>query len=275
MKLTRKDIKRLASRFKYRICFFYFLRKIENKTSFILPFFPLLFYRVFPQYWSGYATQVKILGKKFVVRDLSDLMVIKETFYDECYKSLFDDLVNPTTLIDLGSFIGDASLYSQRFPKVKEVISIEPDPRNIKITKENFKINNVKNITFIPAAISGKSGFSYFNMGRESVASSLQQPKSTKRIIKVSTISLLKIMKMVKTPDIIIKSDCEGAEYDFIIQTPPKILSKIRKIIFEYHMSKKKLKDVIAHLEKAGFYTTYEDLILEPNVGMAYTHKWN
>lgn len=273
MKLTHKDIKRLACRFKYRISFFLFLRKIENKTSLIFPFFPLLFYKVFPQYWNGYTTLVKMFGKKFIVRDLSDLMVIKETFYDQCYKSLFSDLINPTTLIDLGTFIGDVTIYSQRFPKVKKVFAVEPDPRNIKISKENFKINNIKNTILIPAAISGKTGFSHFKMGRENIASSLQEPKSTKKTIKVSTISLLKIMKMVKTPDIIIKSDCEGAEYDFIMQTPPHVLSKIKHFIFEYHMGRNKLNEVITHLKKAGFDTTYEDLILEPHVGMAYTHR--
>ena len=208
-----------------------------------------------------------------MIRDLTDVLVIKETFYDQCYKSLFTDLKKPTTFIDLGSYIGDAAIYSQNFPKVKMVIAVEPDPRNIKILKKNFKLNKVKNATLITAAISGKSGYSNFNMGTECIASSLQIPKKIKRKIKVSTISLSEILHMTKTSNIVLKSDCEGAEYDFFMQTSPRVLSKIDKIIFEYHMSAKKLKEVIAHLKKAGFLTKYEDLILEPNVGMAYANK--
>ena len=68
-------------------------------------------------------------------------------------------------------------------------------------------------------------------MGRESIASSLQKPKSIRSVAKVNTISLPEVMKMVKTPDIIIKSDCEGAEYDYIIHTPLEVLVKIKNII--------------------------------------------
>ena len=266
-------LKRLVYRLSYRVSFFYFLRKIENKSTFILSFFPLLYYKLFPRMVSEYTTVVEIFGKKFCVRDLSDLMVIKETFYDQCYKYLFDGLSKPTTLIDLGSHIGDVALYSQYFPKVKKVIALEPDPRNIKILLKNIKLNNIKNVKFIPAAISGKTGEAYLNLGNESVASSLQQPKSVKSRLKVPTIALSDVMKMIKTPNIILKSDCEGAEYDFIMRTSPKVLAKINKIIVEYHMVPMKLKKVLSQLSKAGFHTTCIDLILEPNVGMAYTYR--
>ena len=129
----------------------------------------------------------------------------------------------------------------------------------------------VNNVTFIPAAISNRIGVSSFNIGDETVASSLYKPKIVKKIIKVPTTTLSEIIKLATTPNIILKSDCEGAEYDFILHSPPKVLSKISKIIFEYHMKISNLNQVIAHLKSAGFQTTYQDLILEPNVGMAYS----
>jgi len=236
-------------------------------------FFPLLFYKILPQYSGRYITKIRVFGRDFYVRDLTDLLVIKETFYDKCYLSLFENIDKPTTLLDLGSFIGDTTIYAGQFKAVKKIITVEPDPRNIRVLKLNLDVNRVKGVKLIEGAISNKTDYSYFNMGNESIASSLHTPKSIKEKIRVRTISLADILKMVTTPSIVMKSDCEGAEYDFFTKTSPKLLSKIDKIIFEYHMSTKKLRYVIRHLEKAGFKTTYKDLILEPNVGMAYANK--
>lgn len=266
-------INKLISRFNYRVSFFYFLRKIENKLKFVPPFFILLFYKLYPQLHDDYSTIIKILGTKFYVRDLTDLLVIKETFYDECYKTLFTNLKDETTLIDIGSYIGDVAIYSKKYPKIKKIIVVEPDPRNLEILKRNLKLNNLKNIEIVQSAISDTNGYAYLNLGNERIASSLLVPKSTKCRIKVPTITLSKILKLVKTKNIILKSDCEGAEYNFLISTPLKTLSRISKMIFEYHMNKRKLERVMRYLKSAGFRTTYEDLILEPNVGMAYSNK--
>lgn len=277
MKRIRKKIKcrvtKLIRRFNYRASFFLFLRKINNKSSFVKDFFPLLFLQLFPRFRDGYTALIKIYGKKFYVRDLTDILVIKETFHDQAYESLFCNLDMPTTFIDIGSYIGDATIYAQDFPLVEKIIAIEPDPRNVKILKKNLPLNKVKNVIFIEAAISGKKGYSILYLYTKHLATSLLKLKNVKEKVKVQTVSLVEILRKVKTPNVVIKSDCEGAEYDFIMNTSPSTLSKINRFIFEYHMSRRKLNEIIFHLKKAGFNTTYNDLVLEPNVGMAYVTK--
>ena len=55
--------------------------------------------------------------------------------------------------------------------------------------------------------------------------------------------------------------DCEGSEYDIILNTPIKVLRKTKAIVIEYHdpddfgIANKKytLSNLVKHLKKAGF----------------------
>lgn len=263
-----KKIRYLLSRLNYRLAFFFFLRKIENWGAFIYNFPKLLLYKLDPMRSTEEGFLVKIFGKKFWVRDLTDLLVIKETFYENCYQFLFEKLDEPTTLIDLGSYIGDVVVYAQDYKMIEQILAIEPDPRNYEFLEKNVLLNKIKNTKTIDKAISETTGEAIFRMGHEGIASSLQEPKVTKKIIKVKTVSLADIIGRAKKKKIVLKSDCEGAEFEIIMKTPLSVLRKIERMEIEYHMSKAKLRKMLARLAKAGFKFKYKDLILEKNVGM-------
>jgi hypothetical protein len=63
----------------------------------------------------------------------------------------------------------------------------------------------------------------------------------------------------------VLKLDCEGCEYELILDTPDMILEKFESIFIEYHMGYDKLKE---KLESCKFVvkTTKPTLVLTPHL---------
>lgn len=258
---------RLIPRIYYLFTILYFLlRDINNKLSFFTNIIPLL--------KGDTCIRVKLQNKwNFKIRDLYDILTLKEVFRDQIYKPLFQNLNAYTTLIDIGSYIGDTAIYAQQFVNINHVIAIEPMPDNMRFVKKNVQLNAVRNIQLIQAAVSTKKGvtdlFIHPNKGQSGF---FQYAQATRRI-KVKTITLSQIIDLIKTSSIVIKCDCEGAEYEIFLNLPLKYLSKIEKIIFEYH-NIGKLQEILARLNEAGFYTSYIKHPVEPNLGTAFAYRY-
>jgi len=85
---------------------------------------------------------------KLVVR-FSDIGNIKEIYEWRVYDYL--KLSSSSIVIDIGAHIGLFAVKVAR--KVKKVVAIEPHPENFKLLLANVRLNHLKNVTAINAAI--------------------------------------------------------------------------------------------------------------------------
>jgi FkbM family methyltransferase len=207
----------------------------------------------------------------FKVRDLYDILAIKEVFDESVYLPIFRKLKRDTTLIDIGGYIGDVAIYAKQFRKIKEVITIEPLPDNQELLKFNLKINKVKNVLVIKAAVSDRNGSKKFYIHPNKGQSSFFKYSDNVTNIRVKCMTLGKIISLVRTSNLILKCDSEGTEYEIFLNTPLKLLSRFDGIIFEYH-NDKKMKALTARLEKAGFSVKTKKHPVEPNLGIAFAY---
>jgi|SRR3989338_7987197 len=256
---------RIIPNLYYAVSLSYFLRRIEDKWNFI---------RNIPNLLSG-KTIIKItLDNKwhFYIRDLYDLQALKEVFDERVYHMLFSNLKENTAFIDIGSYIGDTVIYAQQYKNINKIIALEPMPENMKFTKQNILLNKVKSVTLLPYAISTQNSIKDFFIHQNKGQSGFIKHSPKIKKIKVKTIALSSILKKIKSKNVIIKSDCEGAEYDLLMDLNDKYYSKIGKIIFEYHDAIK-LPQILNKLNSLGYKTSFKKHPIESNLGVAFAER--
>jgi FkbM family methyltransferase len=168
------------------------------------------------------------------------LKFLKEQ-HEEIYKELIEDniynlteqQVKDKSIIDVGANIGAFSLIVGCMG-ARKVFAIEPISGTFNQLCSNINKANLKNITPLKNIVS--------NVGNEFVNISLQTDighnslyKTSDKFETVHTITLGEIIDKCDSNDIFLKLDCEGAEYDIILNATPQDMSKISRIAMEIH----------------------------------------
>ena len=190
-----------------------------------------------------------------------------DTFIDQAYEPLDP---KGETVLDVGANIGDTAIYFS-VRKAKEIIAIEPYPQNVEVMRLNFETNNIKNVTIINAGI-GKDNDNMIIDGRTSVNGSFGL-KESKNGTRVPVYSLSYIMKELRIEHCLLKMDCEGCEYDSILNTSDEDLSKIDRMLIEYHKGPEAIEN---KLKTAGYRVNSYQLKKEEShnyVGYIYAER--
>mgnify|MGYP000058196357 FL=1 len=156
--------------------------------------------------------------------------------------------VKDKVVIDIGACTGDTSIYFA-IRGAKKVIAIEPYPKNFEMLKKNIEINKLENL--IDIKLSGcASNSSEITLDPNFDSTMRSNLNEVKDGIKIPLISLLDILKIQNFTNGILKLDCEGCEYDIILNTPEEIIQKFTHIQIEYHNGYQNIKQ---KLESCGF----------------------
>jgi len=208
---------------------------------------------------SGVSTiQLRQSGLKFRVRGAMDVWSIKETFLDRFYE-VYGFTVQPGwTVLDIGAALGEYTLFAARVPGSK-VFGFEPFPESFALLKENLQLNHLENVQPFEEAIGAKSGSLILDLsGNEPIQfQSLEdQPLSNQKSLTVRASTLADVFARlgIEACDLL-KLDCEGAEFDILLNTSPELLKKIDHIVMEYHdhLTKHNHRELVSFLEAQGF----------------------
>lgn len=226
--------------------------------------------------WTGFwlthkpETVVRINGIMLAIRTKNiftksaDISMAYECISRDDYQLHYLMPQDNSFILDIGSHIGSFSLAAaKKFPKAK-VLSFEPSPENYGIFRKNIKLNKLKNIRAFNKAVSSKSGSVKIHINSlNSAANSLYDTDG--KAISVSSVNLGRIFKRNRIKKCsFAKVDCEGAEYEILLNTPKKILGKIETMIIEYHDpeyfgikdEKYTIQNLVKYLESSGFRCT-------------------
>jgi len=217
--------------------------------------------KVFKNFWE-YLTKKDFTlletrsGIKYFIRSkTADKGIILEIFYDNAYLPKIEGfrIEKGDIVIDVGAQIGVFSILAAKKFKAK-VISFEPLKENYDILLKNIKINGLKNIIPVRKAICKKNGRAKLyidetNTGGHSIFLNRD---------KYEIVDCITLKDVFKEFDIkkcnFLKLDCEGCEYEVVLESPKEVLEKIDKISMEFHEHPKySVKMLKEKLEECGF----------------------
>jgi FkbM family methyltransferase len=123
-------------------------------------------------------------------------------------------------VVDVGAGYGETTIYFI-LNGAKHVVAVEPCPEEFKELLENLKLNNAVNrVTPINAALASR----HSRIGVECPSGR----------VFVDTITLGDIAKAVDVEGAVLKMDCEGCEYDIILNDYEHV-RLFDEVYFEYH----------------------------------------
>jgi len=196
-------------------------------------------------------------GEQIHVEELTDLKAFWQIFLRKVYRVRADDEV----ILDLGANVGIFTLYAARTAPQAKVFSVEPFPstfRRLVATVRNHHLDS--RVTCLNYAATGASGVRLMPGGqgpsqRQALVPAASMASGTEVMGKTIE-SMLEENHLLHVD--LLKMDIEGSEYEVLLSTPPRVLSRIDRIALEYHgdsapYSRQQLFD---HLEQAGFKVT-------------------
>lgn len=203
---------------------------------------PIFIFREFTNIAPAYNKMLRLRSSDlcFQIRNKMDIWSIKETFLDRFYERFGVPIENGWTIIDIGAGIGEYTIFAAQLCPDSRIIAFEPYRESFELLKRNLDLNRINNVEIYSDAISGNDGSLFLEIS----GSDPLQFKSVDKINdnlntdhqKINAISLLSAINRsgIETCDLL-KLDCEGAEYDILLNTPPEVLNKIKRIVMEYH----------------------------------------
>ncbi len=155
-------------------------------------------------------------------------------------------LVDPRgrIVIDIGTYVGDSAIYFV-LKGAKKVIAVEPHPKAYEEMLENIRLNKMEDkIVPVNAGLASRPGFIIIeNVDIESTSGTYYRPGQTGSI-KAITLEQLINQLNINPSNTILKMDCEGCEYDVIINDYEHV-KLFRELIMEYHENKEhRLTDI-------------------------------
>lgn len=177
---------------------------------------------------------------EIVVRSAMDVWSVKETFLDQFYTRYGVPVEDGWTVVDIGAGIGDYCLYAAHGNPGVLVYAFEPYEDSYMLLIRNLALNGIENVHAFQKAIWSETGELQLDLstGEPLQISSQSKSDQTRGDAKVTVDALplqtLFTEKKIEKVDLL-KMDCEGAEYEILLNTPPEALQQIERIIMEYH----------------------------------------
>ena len=171
-------------------------------------------------------------------------------------------------VIDVGANSGATSIYFA-INGAKKVIAIEAMPSTYDYLRKNVKVNGLDSfIQCINGAVWNVSNKEIEVDPDEGLGARLHFSDHSANKIKVPIVNIETLIKNLGS-DIVIKMDCEGCEYNSLINLEPDMLLNIDQIMLEYHNG---WQNIFMFLEENSFAA---ELLNNPRkrVGMIYAKR--
>lgn len=204
--------------------------------------------------------KVKIFGKDLQIRlrNDGDHAIANEVFTDRDYKPCETSIKEAkNSIIDIGGHLGFFSLYAACLNPEVPIFCFEPHEGNFTLLKEHLKLNRIKNVQPKCLAVANYQGKGELLVSKEHLNHSIVYAiENTNEVQPINCITLEKIINRHRIGQVdLLKMDCEGAEFQILMDSPKSILDKVSSIFLEYHdwapgADHRKLK---SYLEDLGF----------------------
>lgn len=175
-----------------------------------------------------------------------------DIWYHRSY-TRFSAIPRNSVVVDIGANVGVFSLFAARTARI--VYALEPSSSNFALLRANA--SNTKNIVPLNAACGGQDGHASLDVSSDPVSFSLASASGTDRRETVAVISLGTLFERFEIERCdFLKLDCEGCEFEIILDSDPRLLQRADRIVMEYHNHRSTRfshRDLLKKLSEIGF----------------------
>lgn len=160
-------------------------------------------------------------------------------------------------IMDIGAHHGIMSLNWARLGA--NVLAVEPNPINGTILERNITLNPGYHIMAVRKAAGETDGEATFNFGKTSTTGALLKcEREWKRTDQNCVVKMLSLTSLLNLSDVdhvkLLKIDCEGGEYDFLLSVPVEQLRRVAYLCLEVHPVRRYTPDMMERfLREAGY----------------------
>jgi len=149
-------------------------------------------------------------------------------------------------VVDVGAYVGDSAIYFA-LKGAKRVIAIEPHPSAFFEMLDNIKLNNMESVIMpVNAGLASKPGkVCVENVDVSNTYNIYHRPGDCPNTVPAVTLSDLMDKFGIDPNDAVLKMDCEGCEFDVILNDYEHV-RLFRELILEYHSNVNKLLKVLS-----------------------------
>jgi len=149
-------------------------------------------------------------------------------------------------VVDVGAYVGDSAIYFA-LKGAKRVIAIEPHPSAFAEMLDNIKLNNMESVIMpVNAGLASKPGkVCVENVDVSNTYNIYHRPGDCPNTVPAVTLSDLMDKFGIDPNDAVLKMDCEGCEFDVILNDYEHV-RLFRELILEYHSNVNKLLKVLS-----------------------------
>jgi len=204
-----------------------------------------------------------------------DLWVLTESYINKDYEKFGIPVGRNWTVIDIGAGIGDFSILAAQASSRNKIYAIEPYESSYNLLIRNIKLNKIKNVRTFQIAISSKQKKLGMMINQKNLGNN-RIKKYEKSKMFVNAISLEQFMNQNKIDHInLIKSDCEGEEFNIFQNLNRDSYKKIDHIVMEYHLFKSKymLEKLVDTFRSNGFKIKQTSNPVHKNIGFLFADK--
>ena len=217
-------------------------------------------------------------GTRFAVCSLMDAWIVKETNLDRDYEVYGAPLQDGWNVVDIGAGLGDFTVYAARRLPHGRVFACEPAPGSVSLLERNLVLNAISNVQVLPYAVSARAGTLHLDVsGNEAVQyRTTGNTSGNGARITVQSLPLADVLAMLPRGVCdYLKMDCEGAEYDILLNLDDILMRKIKRVCLEYHLfvTQYSQVDLVDLFENRGWNVHLYPSKVRKDLGLLYAER--
>ncbi|MGN6605825.1 MAG: FkbM family methyltransferase [Jatrophihabitans sp.] len=166
---------------------------------------------------------------------------VYEVYAEDCYR--FDEFLGPLReqplrVLDIGAHVGAFACRLAQFAPKASIESFEPSAATVGYLRRNVAANGLTDrVQVFAEAVASTSGWAEFaDNGAGSALNGLTHGGDSTGTTRVRTVAFDEVVGRGGPVDVV-KIDCEGGEYDLVLNSDPAHWASVQRVVVEYHPS--------------------------------------
>lgn len=158
--------------------------------------------------------------------------IYREVIQDNVY-AVTEEICRDREFVDIGANTGVFSIFASKLG-ARKIVAVEPVFSTVEILKQNLQRANVHNVAIKRNIVSSKSDeILKIGLQQKCGHNSLYSPSHVYEEVK--SITLKDVLAETTTDNVFLKMDCEGGEYDIILNADPSDMARVSTVAIEIH----------------------------------------